>query len=334
MKIFTKYLWNEGEYTYETGTDFIPTLTAYLHSTKIYKPAILVVPGGGYNNVSPTEGEVVALKFIEKGYNAFLLTYTTKSNNDFAPVKYQALRDIAKAMVDIKRNADEWFVDTDKICTIGFSAGGHLVSALSVHHNKSILDDIKKGIDIKPKAQILSYPVISMTEDFAHQGSKDCLLGVNPTDEEALFMSTEKQVGEHTPPTFLWHCVDDASVDFNNSVVFAKEVAENGVQVDLHIFSYGSHGVSTCDESWVNTSYDLDSPTLQIIKKLVEKEMHTRDGSYIRRDVDLTNINSFEEFCNEMSRLREFKDITTNEYKHISKWVELAIEWLEVEINK
>ncbi len=330
MNVFTLNLWEKEEYSYDTKTDFIPTITGYIQNTKKLKPTILVVPGGGYSNVSSTESEVVALKFLEKGYNAFILTYTTKTSSQFEPVQNQALKDIAKAMVMINANANEWNVDVDKICAIGFSAGGHLVSSLSVHHDKPFLNEIKNGIDIRPKSQILSYPVISMSESFRHQGSTDCLLGENPSNEDKTFWSTEKQVGLHTPPTFLWHCVDDASVSYENSIAFAKALGENKIQFELHIFPFGSHGLSTCDESWVETSYDLNAPTFQIVKKLVEREIIEKDGLYERPEFNMKEIKSYEEFSEKMVSIREFKDVTTSSHKHISKWVSLAIEWLEV----
>ncbi len=330
METFTINIWEQNEYNYDTKTDFIPTLTGYVHGTKNKKPSVLIVPGGGYSHVSPTEAFVVALKFIEKGYNAFVLTYTTRTSKKMEPLKNQALKDLAKAIVIIKQNTEKWNVDTDKICTIGFSAGGHLVSSLSVHHNKKSLDEIKNGIDIKPKAQILSYPVISMSESFTHQGSKFSLLGENLSNDELDYWSTEKQVGEHTPPTFLWHCVDDQSVDIDNSLSFSKALKKYNIPFELHLFSYGSHGVSTSDDLWVKAGYDLSYPTFQIIKKLVEREIKEKDGFYERQDIDLKTIKSYDEFCQILSDLRVFKDVTSKEYIHISKWVELALEWLEI----
>ena len=71
-------LWKPEEYTYPMAMGFIPNIMTYIHDedTQI-RPVIIVVPGGGYCVVSPTEAEIVALDFYEKGYNAFVLTYTT-----------------------------------------------------------------------------------------------------------------------------------------------------------------------------------------------------------------------------------------------------------------
>ncbi len=333
MNIFTKQIWTKEEYKYDTKTDFIPTITGYVHGTKNQKPTVLVVPGGGYNNVSPTEAEVVAFKFLEQGYNAFILTYSTKSALEIEPVGFQALKDIAKAMVVLNENATDWNIDIDKIFTIGFSAGGHLVASLGVHHNKSILDEVRGKYNIKPKAQILCYPVISTTESYTHMGSKTCLLGLEPTEEEVEFMSLERQVSDQTPPSFLWHCVDDTSVPYENSIAFANNLGKCGIQFELHIFPYGAHGVSTVDDAWIGMSYDVNHPTYELMRKLMERKIKQGDVNFTSEGINNLKVNSVEEFLEIQRRDRGFKDISTPEYKHISKWVELVLEWLAFTLN-
>ncbi len=334
MNIFTKQIWTNEEYKYDTKTDFIPTITGYVHGTKTQKPTVLVVPGGGYSNVSPAEAEVVAFKFLAQGYNAFILTYSTRTALEQEPVGHQALKDIAKAMVVLNENAGEWNIDIDKIFTIGFSAGGHLVASLGVHHNKPILDGVRGQWNIKPKAQILCYPVITTTESYAHMGSKTCLLGSEPSDEEVLFMSVEKQVSDQTPTTFLWHCVDDASVSYENSIAFANNLGKCGVQFDLHIFPYGAHGVSTVDDAWVAMSYDVNLPVYELMRKLMKRKIEKNDINFTNEVINNLGVKTLEEFLEIQTKERNFKDISTKEYKHISKWVELAIEWLSIELYK
>ena len=76
MKKQTINLWNKEDYSYPCAGEFLPNITAYLHEDEEVRPAMLVVPGGGYAFVSPTEGEIVAKRFYEAGYQAFVLTYT------------------------------------------------------------------------------------------------------------------------------------------------------------------------------------------------------------------------------------------------------------------
>ena len=126
MKEQTILLWEDGEYQYEGAFGFVPNLHTYLHEDGKRRPCMLVAPGGGYRMVSPTEGEIVAKCFYEKGYQAFVLTYTTNFA-DIAPLKMQPLHDISRAVRLIRANADSYGVDMDKIYACGFSAAGHLV---------------------------------------------------------------------------------------------------------------------------------------------------------------------------------------------------------------
>jgi dipeptidyl aminopeptidase/acylaminoacyl peptidase len=78
---------------------------------------------------------------------------------------------------------------------------------------------------------------------FTHEGSKKNLLGPNPSPELVEFLSNEKQVTRHTPPTFLFHTVEDVAVPVENSMMFADALRKNGVSFDLHIYERGRHGI-------------------------------------------------------------------------------------------
>lgn len=99
----TIYLWEKGEYPYPCAGEFLPNITAYVHDDEAVRPAVLVVPGGGYAVVSPTEGEIVAEKFFDEGYQAFVLTYTTNMFR-LVPLKKQPLLDISRAVRCIRAN--------------------------------------------------------------------------------------------------------------------------------------------------------------------------------------------------------------------------------------
>ncbi len=87
METFTMNLYLKEEYKYDTKTDFIPTITGYINGSINKKPTVLIVPGGSYLFVSSTEGEVIAQKFLKEGYNAFVLTYSTRMSSSFEPLK-------------------------------------------------------------------------------------------------------------------------------------------------------------------------------------------------------------------------------------------------------
>ena len=94
----------------------------------------------------------------------------------------------------------------------------------------------------RPDFMILIYPVITMGE-FAHAGSRQNLLGPNPSPELVELMSNEKQVTRDTPPAFLVATANDATVPVENSVMFYSALRKAGVPAELHIYERGPHGV-------------------------------------------------------------------------------------------
>lgn len=130
------------------------------------RPAVVICPGGGYGMTSDREAEPVALKFLEKGFQCFILRYSVE------PVRFPAaLLQLATAVAMVRSRADEWHVNADKIAVCGFSAGGHLAASLGVFWNREFVNGplgLTPG-DAKPNGMILGYPVITSGE-FAHRG--------------------------------------------------------------------------------------------------------------------------------------------------------------------
>lgn len=247
----TYQIWKQEEYSYEHAFGFVPNLTSYLHEDEEKRPCILVVPGGAYCVVAPSEGELVAMKFYEKGYQAFVLTYTINFLQT-APLKLQPLQDISRAVRYIRKHGEKFAVAEDELSVCGFSAGGHLCGSLCVHYG-DIQDPSEEysGISNRPDSAILNYPVITSGEK-AHRGSFIALLGEDATPEELEYMSLEKQVTEQTPPCFLWATATDETVPVENSEMYIQACREKGVPCAFHMFSSGKHGLSLADDDWAN----------------------------------------------------------------------------------
>jgi len=154
------------------------------------------------------------------------------------------LEDAARSVRWVRANAAQWRVDPRRIGVIGSSAGGHLVATLMTHFDRG-LPDAADPIDrqsSRPDLGILCYPVITMGTN-THQGSKNQLLGPNPSPDLVKLLSNELQVTPQTPPCFIWHTWEDKAVKVENSLEFAAALRRANVFFDLHIYEKGAHGL-------------------------------------------------------------------------------------------
>jgi acetyl esterase/lipase len=226
--------------------------------------AIVVCPGGGYARLAPHEGHDVAVWLNSIGVSAFVLKYRLGPRYNHPAM----LWDVQRALRTVRARAAEWKVDPQRIGVMGFSAGGHLSSTAATHFddgNPQASDPIDR-VSSRPDVAILCYPVITLQPPFAHMGSRKNLLGDNPAAELVELLSNEKQVTAKTPPTFLFHTVDDAGVPVENSMMFAEALRKNKVPYEMHLFEHGRHGVGLAK----------DDPALSAWPKLLENWLRTK----------------------------------------------------------
>jgi acetyl esterase/lipase len=221
----------------------VPKLTVYLPpESKAKGSAVIICPGGGYQVlVINREGHKIARAFNDQGVAAFVLKYRLPDDNIMTDKSTGPLQDAQKAILTVRQRAGEWHIDPVKIGIMGFSAGGHLASTAGTHFNKSLIES-GNGTSVRPDFMILIYPVISLTDDLAHMGSRTNLLGATPSAERIRYFSNELNITESVPPAFLTHAGDDRSVPVSNSLMFYNALKEKSIPAEIHIYSSGGHG--------------------------------------------------------------------------------------------
>lgn len=221
----------------------IPTLTHFPAAKRSQNScAVVICPGGGYRHLANGhEGNDIAGWFNSLGVSAYVLNYRLAPHYQHpAP-----LQDVQRAIRYVRAHAKEHGVSEDRIGVLGFSAGGHLASTAATlfkEGDPNSADPIEK-VSSRPDFAVLCYPVITFTDTTMHRGSRNNLIGENPSEELIQLLSTELQVTPQTPPVFLFHTWEDKGVPPQNSVMFYQAMLKNGVKGELHVFQPGRHGV-------------------------------------------------------------------------------------------
>ena len=200
------------------------TLTAYLQGTGgefgalTERPAMLVIPGGGYHFCSDREADPVAFPYLKAGYHAFVLRYSLNEQAEWP----HPLDDYEQSMDFILDHAEAWHVAADRIAVIGFSAGGHLAGCAATMAKR------------RPAAAILGYPVMD---------------GACAHDYLASAPDVPSAVTPAACPCFVFATRTDNLVPVENALHMADALCRNDVAFECHIYGNGPHGLSTGDAS-------------------------------------------------------------------------------------
>jgi acetyl esterase/lipase len=225
-----------------------PTITVFLPRTmREGTPAVVVCPGGGYQNLASNhEGRQVANFLNSLGIAAFVLKYRLGPKYHH-PVE---LGDVQRAIRTLRSHAADWRLDAARIGVMGFSAGGHLAMTASTWSDAGNAQaaDIVDRAGSRPDFAVLGYPVISMTAEWTHKGSQRNLLGETPDPDLARRLSGENAVTKETPPTFIFQTNEDTTVPAENAVTYYLALRKAGVPAELHVFEKGAHGVGLAND--------------------------------------------------------------------------------------
>ncbi|WP_052574005.1 alpha/beta hydrolase fold domain-containing protein [Haloferula sp. BvORR071] len=213
----------------------------------VYQPehpngaAMVICPGGGYGGlVTGGEGHGIAQWLNTHGITGLVLEYRLPQGRKMVP-----LLDAQRAIRLARSKAKDWQIDPQRLGIIGFSAGGHLASTAATRFDAGSpqAEDPVDRLSSRPDFAVLIYPVITMTE-LTHGGSRNNLLGQNPTPQSIDEFSTEKQVTDKTPPCFLAHAKDDTVVTPRNSELFADALKAHHVAAEYLELPSGGHGLN------------------------------------------------------------------------------------------
>jgi acetyl esterase/lipase len=208
-----------------------PTMTVYSPKGKNTGAAVVVFPGGGYWVLAiDLEGTEVCDWLTSTGITCVLLKYRVPGEGLFPrsgpyPKSPMALEDAQRTVGLVRFHAAEWHVDPHKIGVLGFSAGGHLVAAMSTHFKQRLYPavDAADKESCRPDFAVAIYP--------GHLSLAENSLALNP----------DIHVTRQTPPTFLLQNEDDPVDRVEHSLSYYAALKKAGVPVEMHLYAQGGH---------------------------------------------------------------------------------------------
>jgi len=208
-----------------------PQVAEFLTESWYPLPAVIVLPGGAYRNHAAHEAEPIAEFYKSCGFHAFVLRYRLLPN-----LYPAALCDVQRLIKYLRANATQLKVDPDKIFVLGFSAGGHLAANSAVAEDVCRLGDGLDEQNHRPNGVLLCYPVVNT--------GHSCVVNIAGGDAAVCEkLCIDKRITDDTPPMFIWHTAEDATVSVQQSLSLASALREHKIPFQLHVFPHGSHGL-------------------------------------------------------------------------------------------
>jgi acetyl esterase/lipase len=229
-----------------------PTMTVYSPKGKNTGAAVVVFPGGGYQGLAiDLEGSEVCDWLVEKGITCVLLKYRVTDVGPYPksgpyPESPMALEDAQRTMGLVRLHAAEWHVDPHKVGVLGFSAGGHLVAAISNHNAKRIYapKDAADKESCRPDFAVAIYPghlSLAAAEWDAKRGTKKFVVPHAANVDKELTVNPDLHVTKETPPTFLLQNEDDHVDSVYDALAYFVALERAGVPAELHVYPHGGH---------------------------------------------------------------------------------------------
>ena len=221
-----------------------PTMTVYAPIGRNTGVTVVVFPGGGYQFLAmDLEGTEICDWLTSRGITCVLLKYRVPGSGPWwdeenkrrvYPKVQTALQDAQRTLGLVRQHAAEWYVDPHKVGVIGFSAGGHLVAAVSTHFAERSYApvDAADRLSCRPDFAIAVYPGHLWAHEDEDRATRD---------QTALSLRADITVRTDSPPTFLLQAEDDPVDTVEESLAYYVALQKAGVPTEMHLYAQGGH---------------------------------------------------------------------------------------------
>ncbi len=223
-------------------------------------PVVVWLFGGGWNRGDRRARPVVRLvddNLYQHGYAIAAIDYRLSSEAKF-PAQ---IEDCKAAIRFLRKYADRFQFDVNRIGVWGFSAGAHLAALLGL---TELTHQFDIGDNLDVSSQVQAVCAFAVTSDFREVNSENtCEDPNNPNSATAQLFGGRLQekmelviqanpvtyISPHAPPFLLIHGEKDGLVACRQSKLLHDALDKAGVESTLYIIPNGDHGMAGLDQA-------------------------------------------------------------------------------------
>lgn len=223
------------------------------------RPGILMVHGGGWAYFDNDQYRPVARRFARSGYVTASVNYRLVPAGVFP----NAVHDVACALAYFQNHADELGLDPTRVAVMGYSAGGHLATLVSVALDApELVPDCAEGAPSRPQAIVSGAGPMDMRELRDVAAVRDFVGGRREDIPEVYALASPvEHVSADDPPMLFVHGRWDQFVSVDHSRTMRDLLRAQGVEADVLVLAGTGHVLNPNDDaSALGIAISTDSP--------------------------------------------------------------------------
>jgi acetyl esterase/lipase len=204
-------------------------LDLYLPKIRDKRTAIMFIHGGGFKAGNKEEMAGFAKLYAENGFVTTSINYRLMPEHTYPA----AINDSIDAFTWMKKNAQQYGYNANKIVLVGYSAGGTLSLNVGLNNTQNAAAVVSVAGVTDFGLLINNSPLPELKTDLTtYLGGKD------PRQASPL-----SQVSQKSPPVFIFHGDKDTIVPISQSVLLAEKLKNNKVPVLFRVFPDAGHEI-------------------------------------------------------------------------------------------
>ncbi len=236
----------------------------------VLRPAVFIIHGGWWNSGDKKSMRSIVRPYFDMGYTVFNLNYRLASD---APWPAQRT-DVLRALATARRHGRLYGFDIDRYAIIGFSAGGHIATAVGTYGDG--IPGLRAVVGVSPVVSPLTAYVdgdVGASPKQHHLRMAAVRLAGNclPTSRRCAKVWRSMEVpwhaSKHDAPVLTLHSEDEFVPPYQSELL-KEQLSRVGVPMNIRVVPGDNHstdmyrlpGVAEGVQKWVSAKLSAPDP--------------------------------------------------------------------------